>query len=235
MISTVLDATVYFHLSVKRVVRLLQSVPSIQKTDWRKQMETLQGRKSFDLNLYEFTLRHKNYNRLILDLGTGDGKFAFHYAQTVPNHFVIGLDSCRENLVEYSRANLPNLLFVIANAQQLPFELNGLISHIHINFPWGSLLQSLLSGDVNLFCGLEKISSPHTLINLHLNAGALNQQGWNLLNGVGQIQVNLRRAGWQIENPKEMNIQTLKKFPSTWSKKIAVGRDPRAIQLNGWI
>ncbi|HCR72442.1 MAG TPA: hypothetical protein DIW23_13420 [Anaerolineae bacterium] len=196
-------------------------------------METIQGKKSFDINLNEFTLRHKNYNRLILDLGTGDGKFAFHYAQTFPNHFVIGLDSCRENLHEYSRAKLNNLLFIIANAQSLPYELHGLISHIHINFPWGSLLQSLLSGDANLFCGLEKISSPHALINLYLNAGALNEQGWTLLKGVEQIQVNLRRAGWQIDNLKEINIQTLKKFPSTWSKRLAYGRDPRAISLSG--
>lgn len=196
-------------------------------------METLQGKKSFDLNLNEFTLRHKNYNRLILDLGTGDGKFAFHYARTFSNHFLIGLDSCRENLNEYSRMKLPNLLYVIANAQSLPHELNGLISHIHINFPWGSLLQSLLNGDSNLFCGLEKISPSTALINLYLNAGALNEQGWTLPNGVDRIQVNLMRAGWQIENPKEMNIQTLKKIPSTWSKRIAVGRDPQAISLSG--
>jgi len=196
-------------------------------------METLQGKKSFDIDINEFTLRHKNYNRLILDLGTGDGKFAFHLADNFPNHFVIGLDSCRENLHQYSRANLPNLIYIIANAQSLPRELNGLISYIHINFPWGSLLGSLLNGDTNLFCGLEKISSPHALINLNLNAGALNEQGWSLLHGVDQVEVNLRRFGWQIENPKQINIQALKKFPSTWSKRIAVGRDPRAISLSG--
>lgn len=196
-------------------------------------METIQGKKSFDIDLNEFTLRLKNYNRLTLDLGTGDGKFAFHYAQTFPNHFVIGLDSCRENLNKYSRAKLPNLLYVIANAQDLPCELNGLISHISINFPWGSLLQSLLNGDVNLFCGLEKISSPNALIDLHLNAGALNEQGWTLQNGVDQIHVNLMRAGWQMNGQKEINIQTLKKFRSTWSKRLAVGRDPKAIALSG--
>lgn len=198
-------------------------------------METIRGKKSFDIDFNEFTLRLKNYNRLILDLGTGDGKFAFHYAQTFPNYFVIGLDSCRENLHKYSRTNLPNLLYVIANAQQLPFELNGLISHIHINFPWGSLLQSLLNGDANLFCGLKKISSPHALMNLNLNSGALNEQGWTLTNGVEQVEVNLRRAGWTINHPKRLNIQALKHFPSAWSKRLAYGRDPRAIQLSGSI
>ena len=55
--------------------------------------------------------------------------------------------ACRENLREHSQAKLPNMLFVIASAQDLPRELNGLISHITINFPWGSLLESLLTGD----------------------------------------------------------------------------------------
>src|SRR5690606_25781780 len=118
-------------------------------------METIQGKRSFDIDFNEFTLRHKKYNRLILDLGTGDGKFAFYYAQTFPTHFVIGLDSCRENLREYSRTKISNLLYVIANAQSLPFELHGLISHININFPWGSLLHGLLNADKNFFCGLE--------------------------------------------------------------------------------
>src|SRR6185369_16854166 len=99
-----------------------------------------------------------------LDLGTGDGKFAFHYARTFPRHFIIGVDACRENLREHSNAKLPNALFVIANAQRLPYELNGLVSHITINFPWGSLLESLLSGDSNLMRGLEAISRSTTSI-----------------------------------------------------------------------
>lgn len=230
MTSTALDATVYFHLSVL-VRHLLQSVFTQLKQIGEK-MEIRQGKKSFDIDINEFTLRHQNYNRLILDLGTGDGKFAFHLADNFPNHFVIGLDSCRENLHERSRAKLPNLLYVIANAQCLPCELSGLISHIHINFPWGSLLQSLLNGDANLFFGLEKISTPHAFINLHLNASALNEHSWALENGARQIQENLCRAGWQMNQRKEMNIQNLKKFPSAWSKRIAVGRDPRAMQLS---
>ncbi len=197
-------------------------------------METIQGKKSFEINLNEFTLRRQMYNRLILDMGTGDGKFAFHYAQTFPNRFVIGLDSCRENLHEYSRKKLPNLIYVIANAQTLPCELHGLISRIYINFPWGSLLTNLLNGDTNFFGGLEKISSPRVFINLHLNAGALNEQGWGLLRGAEQIEVNLKRFGWYIENRKEVNAEALKKIPSAWSKRIAVGRDPRAILLSGY-
>ncbi len=198
-------------------------------------METIQGKKSFDINLNEFTLRHKNYNRIILDLGTGDGKFAFHYAQTFPNHFVIGLDSCRENLHEYSRVNQSNLLYVIANAQQLPFELHGLISHIHINFPWGSLLENLLIGDANFMCGLNSIARPNTTIDLRLNGGGMSELGIDFLCGVNQIQENLLSYGWKMKKPTYMSISELQKFPSTWARRLAHGRDPRVVKLSGSI
>jgi tRNA G46 methylase TrmB len=84
----------------------------------------------------------------LLDGNNFSGELYVHcLAERNPNWFVIGVDSCRENLHEHSRAKLPNMLFVIASAQNLPRELNGLVSHITINFPWGSLLESLLIGD----------------------------------------------------------------------------------------
>ena len=201
-------------------------------------METIWGRRSHDLDLNGLTDRLTNYNRVILDLGTGDGKFAFHYARTFPSHFVIGVDACRENLREHSRAKLaklPNALFIIASAQSLPRELNGLASHITINFPWGSLLESLLAGDPMLMCRLESISSSFTQIDVRLNGGALAEQGWSLEAGAAQIYDNLTGTGWRVKSPVLMNANALRDFPSTWAKRLAFGRDPRAIQLSGCI
>ncbi|MBI3153107.1 MAG: class I SAM-dependent methyltransferase [Chloroflexi bacterium] len=194
-------------------------------------METIRGRTSLDLDLTDFYARLANYNRIILDLGTGDGKFAFCHAESFPGHFVIGVDSCRENLHEVSRAKLPNLLYIIASAQNLPHELSGLISHITINFPWGSLLQSLLAGDPQLLCGLDSILSPNASLDVRLNGGALAEAGWSLEDGVEQIRERLSYAGWQIGKPVMMDSRTLKNFPSTWAKRLAFGRDPRAIEL----
>ena len=197
-------------------------------------MEIIRGKASLDLDLTELKERLTTYNRIILDLGTGDGKFAFCHAGKFPNHFVIGADSCRENLREYSRAKLPNLLYVIASAQNLPQELNGLISHITINFPWGSLLESLLIGDSKLMSGLASISRSVTTVEIRLNGGALTEVGWDLEAGAGKIYTNLLQAGWQINIPTLMNTNALRSFPSTWAKRLAFGRDPRAIQLSGY-
>jgi hypothetical protein len=178
--------------------------------------------------------RLANYNRIILDLGTGDGRYVHTLAMEHPSWFIIGVDPCRENLHEHSQAKLQNMLFVIASAQHLPTELNRLVSHVTINFPWGSLLESLLNGDSNLMNGLESISQSTTSVDLRLNSGALAEAGTTLEAGVEKIYNNLIRSGWQIERPVVVNVNALRRFPTTWAKRLAVGRDPRAVTLNGY-
>ena len=196
-------------------------------------METIRGKVSHNLDLTDFYARLANYDRITLDLGTGDGKFAFCHADNFPNHFVIGVDSCRENLHEHSRAKLPNLLYIIASAQSLPQELHGLVSHITINFPWGSLLESLLNGDDRLLRGLESVAGSSVALDVRLNGGALAEQGWSLEDGAERIFENLTFAGWNLHKPEMLDSRVLRSFPSTWAKRLAFGRDPRAIYLSG--
>ena len=196
-------------------------------------METIRGKKSLDLNFNDWKGRLANYNQIILDLGTGDGRYARSLAQAHADWFVIGVDSCRENLREHSQAKLQNLLFIIASAQDLPHELDGLVSHITINFPWGSLLESLLAADPKLIRGLKSISRTKASLNVRLNGGALAEAGKTLEAGTDKINYNLYQAGWQLEPPVLMDANALKKFPSTWAKRLAFGRDPRALVLKG--
>jgi hypothetical protein len=197
-------------------------------------METIRGRKSLELDLNRLLDRLANYNRITLDLGTGDGRYVHTLAAKHPTWFLIGIDSYRENLHEHSRAKLRNMLFVIASAQDLPKELNGLISHITINFPWGSLLESLLADDASLLRGLEAISRSTTSMDVRLNSGALAEAGTTLEAGAEKIYSNLIRSGWQIESPSFITSNALRGFPTTWAKRIAFGRDPRAIVMRGW-
>ena len=196
-------------------------------------METIRGRKSLELDIDGLKERLAGYNRITLDLGTGDGRYVRTLAEEHPDWFVIGMDSCRENLREHSQAKLQNMLFVIASAQELPKELNELISQITINFPWGSLLESLLTDDSRLINGLESISRSTTSVDLRLNGGALAEAETTLETGADKIYNNLLQAGWQINAPSLMNASALRTFPTTWAKRLAFGRDPRAMAMTG--
>lgn len=196
-------------------------------------METIRGKMSLDLDSAALHERLVNYQRVLLDLGTGDGRYARTLAERHPSWFVIGVDSCRENLHEHSRAKLPNLLYVIASAQDLPCELHGLVSQITINFPWGSLLGSLLTNDARLLGGLEAIADKDALIELRLNAGAMAEAGTALEAGTDCIHGNLLRAGWQVQAPVQIGAPSLRGLPTTWARRLAHGRDPRAMTMWG--
>lgn len=196
-------------------------------------METIRGRSSLDMDVHGLHARLANYQRVVLDLGTGDGRYVNYLAEKNPGWFIIGVDACRENLREHSRTKLLNTLFVIASAQDLPRELHGCISHITINFPWGSLLESLLIGDTNLMRGLESISGAKASLQLHLNGGAPAEIGAKLETGTGMIHHNLQYAGWQVDAPVQLGAPSLRGFPTTWARRLAHGRDPRAMALRG--
>ncbi len=198
-------------------------------------METIRGRKSLEIDFNDWKERLANYDRTLLDLGTGDGRYVRTLAEQHPDWFFLGVDACRENLREHSQAKLPNMLFTIAEAQALPRELHGLVCHITINFPWGSLLKSLLDCDPVLLHGLESASRATASFDLRLNSGALIETRTTLESGVQKIQSNLLRAGWQVAPPVMMNATALRAFPSTWAKRLAFGRDPRAMALSGCI
>jgi 16S rRNA (adenine(1408)-N(1))-methyltransferase len=196
-------------------------------------METIRGKTIHNLDISGLHERIKYYQRVILDLGTGDGRFVRFLADQHPDWFIIGMDSCRENLRNSSRLNLKNALFVIASAQDMPQELYGLISHVTINFPWGSLLKSLLEGDTDLMHGLSSIAKQFAQIDIHSNGGALAEAGIDLQTGTQTIYDNMNRYGWILKQPSLMNWHALQNFPTTWAKRLAHGRDPRAMALSG--
>jgi hypothetical protein len=196
-------------------------------------METIRGKTSPILDLDGFCAQVENYQRVIMDLGTGDGRYVRSLAERNPDWFIIGVDSCRENLREHSRSKLPNVLFVIASAQDLPQEFRGRISQVTINFPWGSLLESLLTGETALMNGLKSVSKPNAQIDIHLNGGALVDAGTDLDAGTQIIVDTIHRYGWRLKNPHLLDGEALRSFPTTWARRLAHGRDPRAMALSG--
>ncbi len=200
-------------------------------------METIQGKTPLELDGRGLNGRLASYPRVLLDLGTGDGRFVSWMAEHHPMDFFIGVDVCRENLRRTSQTAQRNLMFIIAPAQELPHELDGRISQVTIHFPWGSLLAGLLHCDPGLMDGLRLISKSAATIEVLLNSGALAKAGSTLEIGTGWILDNLSRSGWQVRAPEPMDVRALRSYPATWARRLAHGRDPQAMALKacrGW-
>lgn len=196
-------------------------------------MEIMRGKQTSFISTAALAERLIGYDTVHIDIGTGDGRFVQHVAQTRPDCLVIGIDACRENLQEVSRRAPENTLFVIANALALPPELDGLATQITINFAWGSLLQGLVDHDSALLAGLVAIARPNAKIEVRLNGGALAEVGWSLEEGAEQVRRVLVASGFKMRPPVALTAGELRVYPTTWAKRLAFGRDPRAMYLQG--
>lgn len=111
---------------------------------------------------------------MVLDIGTGDGRFVYQLARQNPNKFFIGIDANTRALEKISmkatrkpaKGGLANVLFLQAAIEDLPEELNGVADEIHIHFPWGSLLRAVSVGDEEILKNLKRISAPECLLEI---------------------------------------------------------------------
>jgi 16S rRNA (adenine(1408)-N(1))-methyltransferase len=107
-------------------------------------------------------------DRVLVDLGTGDGRAAVGLAGREPTAFILGLDATAAAMAESSlraarsvaKGGLPNLLFAVAAAERPPVELCGRADEVSILFPWGSLLRGALALDPAAAAGIVALLAP---------------------------------------------------------------------------
>lgn len=194
-------------------------------------MHSVNGKVVRDVDAAAVAAWAARYRDVVLDLGTGDGRFVRDLARASPAAAAIGLDTCRANLRHTSRAAPANALFVVADALNAPVELGRLATRVTINFPWGSLLTGLLDGHDALLAGLHAVGRPRAALDIRLNAGALSEAGWSLDDGAAQVVAVLRRSGFAVRPVRVMGRDDLRGHPTTWAKRLAFGRDPRALHV----
>jgi 16S rRNA (adenine(1408)-N(1))-methyltransferase len=194
-------------------------------------LERIQGKHSLPIESAALLRQIARYDDVLVDMGAGDGRFVCHMAQAHPEHFVIGIDACRENLHASSRRAPDNALFLIANALALPPDLANIAMRLTINFPWGTLLTGLLDGDAALLSGLARLARPGAILELHLNGDALAGAGWPLDAGGARVRQTLRAAGFVPGPATSLGAAELRALPTTWAHRLAFGRDPRALYL----
>ncbi|MCO6511673.1 MAG: methyltransferase domain-containing protein [Aridibacter famidurans] len=107
----------------------------------------------------------EGFQRVALDIGTGDGRFVLRLAESEPETYWIGIDANAKPLHKTStkaarqlgKGRCANALFVHASAEDLPEEFDGIADEIYINFPWGSLLGAVLRPDFGFLATLARI------------------------------------------------------------------------------
>jgi 16S rRNA (adenine(1408)-N(1))-methyltransferase len=99
-------------------------------------------------------------------------------AAAQPDRLVVGVDAnaagmataSRRAAAKPSRGGLPNALFVVAAAEAMPAELDGVADLVTVHFPWGSLLRGLVAADPGVMGGLARVLRPGATLSLLLSA-----------------------------------------------------------------
>jgi 16S rRNA (adenine(1408)-N(1))-methyltransferase len=125
-----------------------------------------------------------------------------------------------------AKGGLPNALFVVADACELPAELDGLVTQVRASFPWSSLLDGLVGRRPEVLRGLARVC----------RAGAGVSVQWSIVprDGVGsRTQTEVRRAwsaaGFTVERCEPASPEELADHPSTWAKRLRVQNGRRTV------
>ena len=123
-------------------------------------------------------------------------------------------------------------MYLIGNAEALPGELSGLASQITVHFPWGSLLTGLLESGSKVIGNLRMIAQPGATLEIVLNSSSLLKEGLSLEQGGAMVLEALRMSGFDVKMPVTLGAEDLRRYPTTWAKRLGYGRDPQALCLS---
>lgn len=216
-------------------------------------MIVVEGKRRREMTAAELQERMQaaGTTRVVVDVGTGDGRFAYVRASTHSNDFVVGMDAIAERLEEVSakaarkpaKGGRPNVLFVRASVESPPAELIGLADEIHVLLPWGALLVGTMLAEPAVMRGLTALAKPG-------GAGLVvvfNAEVWedstphHMVDlpavSVEYVEEVLRPAyqefGIETDAVHEMSPEEVKDLPTTWARKLAHGRHPKFVRVSG--
>ena len=182
---------------------------------------------------------------VIIDIGTGDGRFVYQSARQNRNKFYIGIDPNKRPLEKISekiyrkpaKGGAGNVLFIQAAIEDLPAELNGVANEVHVHFPWGSLLRAVAIGEIEVLRNLRRICSMGALLEVVTGLDPERDQSEIERLGLTPLSLefidsvlapNYATAGFEITERGILAASEWPDFETSWAKRLQ-GNERRPI------
>ena len=174
---------------------------------------------------------------MVIDLGTGDGRFVYQSARQNPKKFYIGIDPNVRPLEKISekiyrkpaKGGAPNALFIQAAVEDLPPELDGVADELHVHFPWGSLLRAVATGDAVVLRNLRRICAAGGLLEVVLGLDPARDQSEIERLGLAPLTLEYidqtlapqyAAAGFEIAERGIIPASEWPEFNTSWAKRL---------------
>jgi 16S rRNA (adenine(1408)-N(1))-methyltransferase len=220
----------------------------ISKSDRGAELvEVITGKSSVFVPCLELFAGCDASRRVLLDLGAGDGSFAYRYAKAHSDALVIGVDPARDRLAvnairarrKPARGGVSNVRFVAAGLETLPDCFEGVFDTVFVIYPWASLLRTVViaePGAMLRLAGLLKIGGVlEVVLNMQviedekqrvkLDLPLLDEQYMDEALGPGMREVGLVLVEYLYLLPDQSRIA------STWGGKLARGSKRNSLWL----
>jgi 16S rRNA (adenine(1408)-N(1))-methyltransferase len=207
-------------------------------------MKLVVGNNQKELTKEELEELVSKYSSVLVDLGTGDGRFVYKKALSNPNTLFIGIDPSEKQLQIYSkkalRSKLKNALFIVGSIENIPIETESIAHEININLPWGTLLESIVKPTKEIISKLSKLLKVGGEINITLGYTPelepsetrrldLPVIGNELIEDT--ITPLFKSCDLALKRARELDKKELKDIETTWAKKLNFGKDRKIYNI----
>ena len=190
------------------------------------------------------------YETTTVDVGTGDGRFAYHLVSADPTRLVIGIDALDEPMGEVAakaarkpaRGGRANLVLVRALIEALPPELDAIADAVSVQLPWGSLLEGIVLARDDVLGGLAALCRPGARLTVTLNGeiwlDSTPARYEHLPVPTPEyvadvVAAGLARAGFSFGEARYATAAEAKSLPTTWARRLGHGRaHPSFVQFD---
>jgi 16S rRNA (adenine(1408)-N(1))-methyltransferase len=191
----------------------------------------------------DYNLKAQNYEKKILDIGTGDGRFVYKSALENPNNLYIGIDPA-SNLKEYqreiNRKKLQNAILINSSIENFKPEIKSYFNEINIILPWGNLLKYVVMVENDFFNKLGGFLEKDGLVEIIFGFNEeLEERETKRLNlkELTENQINYIKQKYQNLNEFILNEfriisnKELKSLETTWAKKLTFGAKRKYLKI----
>jgi len=192
------------------------------------------------------------YASVTIDVGAGDGRWAYRFAQQHGERFVIGMDPVAENMAELAakaarkpgRGGLANVLYVVGSVERVPEELRGIADDIYVTLPWGSLMRGLILGEDAVLAGLASLARDGATLRAVLNTRIFDEPVPIEARDLPELTPDYvreklapayARHGIEVTEARFMTAGEVAALPTTWAKRLSHRAPPRSVYVEGVI
>ena len=139
-----------------------------------------------------------------------------------------------------AKGGLPNAMFIQAAVEDLPEELDGIAGKIHINFPWGSLLRAVATGDVVVLASLRRIAAENARLEIVIGIDVekdtselarLQIPDFTADHLRTELIARYESADFSVIDCRELVKSEWSRIETTWARRLGVSESRRVFRL----